>query len=142
MTPATFPAETYHPCPVELRQPLSVVLARRASQISAVDGMPGESRYEPKWDGFRLLIVDDDVSLLVTARTNLTRSFPKLAAAAEFSSPTAHRRRGAVVWSDDRLDFESEAQRRTLHPCSHRQRPTRVLESPSTSSPIIADPDR
>lgn len=95
--------------PVELRPPLGVALARPASSIPASDGLPGGSRYEPKWDGFRLLaVVDDDVTLWSRQGKNLTRSFPELVAALEAQLPRGVVLDGeAVVWQDDRLDFDA-----------------------------------
>ena len=95
--------------PVELRPPLGVALARPASSIPASDGLPGGSRYEPKWDGFRLLaVVDDDETLWSRQGKNLTRSFPELVAALEAQLPRGVVLDGeAVVWQDDRLDFDA-----------------------------------
>lgn len=97
------------PLPVELRPPVSVALARPASKIPAVDVMPGGSRYEPKWDGFRqICIVDDGVTLWSRQGKNLTRGFPELVAAAEAQLPNGVILDGeAVVWSEGRLDFDA-----------------------------------
>lgn len=71
--------------------------------------MPGGARYEPKWDGFRLLMfVDEDVTLWSRQGKNLTRGFPELVAAAADQLPPGVILDGeAVVWSDDRLDFDA-----------------------------------
>ncbi len=101
------------PLPAELRPPLSVALARPVPTIPTPDAMPGSTRYEPKWDGFRLLIVvDDDVSLWSRQGKNLTRSFPELAAAARDQLPHGVIVDGeAVIWNNDRLDFNALLQR-------------------------------
>jgi len=55
------------PLPAELRPPLSAALARPVPAIPTPDAMLGSARFEPKWDGFRLLIVVDDSELAVIA---------------------------------------------------------------------------
>lgn len=99
--------------PAELRPPIEVALARPVATIPAPDAMPGGCLYEPKWDGFRLVIVrDDDVSLWSRQGKNLTRHFPDLASAAAEQLPAGVVVDGeAVVWVDDRLSFD-ELQRR------------------------------
>lgn len=108
------------PLPVELRPPLSVALARPVASLPTADGMPGSARFEPKWDGFRLLIVvDDDVSLWSRQGKNLTRNFPELAAAAAAQLPHGVIVDGeAVVWSDDRLDFDTLLRRLNAAPAT------------------------
>ena len=94
--------------PAELRPPIEVALARPVATIPAPDAMPGGCLYEPKWDGFRLVIVrDDDVSLWSRQGKNLTRHFPDLASAAAEQLPAGVVVDGeAVVWVDDRLSFD------------------------------------
>lgn len=62
--------------------------------------------HEPKWDGFRVVVVcDEEVSLWSRQGKNLTRYFPELAAAA---IPEGWVLDGeAVVWSSGRLDFDA-----------------------------------
>ena len=96
------------PLPAGLRPPLSVALARPVETVPAADALPGGARYEPKWDGFRLLlVVDDDVTLWSRQGKNLTRAFPELVAAATQLPNGVILDGEAVVWSDDRLDFDA-----------------------------------
>lgn len=95
--------------PAELRPPLSAALARPASAIPAESSLPGGARYEPKWDGFRLLIfAADEITLWSRRGKDLTRSFPDLAAAAAAQLPAGIVLDGeAVVWNSGRLDFDA-----------------------------------
>lgn len=96
------------PLPAELRPPLELALARPAESIPAPDSLPGGARYEPKWDGFRLLlVVDDDVTLWSRQGKNLTRAFPELVAAAAQLPRGVILDGEAVVWSDGSLDFDA-----------------------------------
>ncbi|PYY64537.1 ATP-dependent DNA ligase [Curtobacterium sp. MCPF17_003] len=72
--------------------------------------MPGGARYEPKWDGFRMVIDrrDDAVRLWSRQGKDLAATFPDLAAAAAEQVPDEFLVDGeAVVWTDDRLDFNA-----------------------------------
>lgn len=102
--------------PVPLQPPIEVALARAAEQIPAARALPGGSQYEPKWDGFRLLIVRDDerTSLWSRQGKDLTTAFPDLAAAASSQIPPGAVLDGeAVIWRDGRLDFARLQQRLT-----------------------------
>jgi ATP-dependent DNA ligase len=78
------------------------------------------SLYEPKWDGFRLVIVrDPDVTLWSHQGKDLTRHFPDLAAAAGEQLPEDYVVDGeAVVWADERLDFNALQKRLTTGPAA------------------------
>src|SRR3712207_71998 len=43
--------------PPELSGPVGVALAKPVRAIPRPDALPGGCRYEPKWDGYRLVIV-------------------------------------------------------------------------------------
>ncbi|WP_336645045.1 ATP-dependent DNA ligase [Microbacterium sp. USHLN186] len=94
--------------PAGLQPPLSVALARPAS-LSSANSLPGGPVYEPKWDGFRMLIVvDGAVSLWSRQGTDLTKRFPEIVAAADDHLPDGIILDGeAVIWRDDRLDFDA-----------------------------------
>jgi ATP-dependent DNA ligase len=96
------------PLPVALRPPLEVALARPVATIPAPSALLGGCLYEPKWDGFRLVIVRDrDVSLWSRKGTDLTRYFPDLAEAAAAQLPAGVVVDGeAVVWREGRLSFD------------------------------------
>ncbi len=89
--------------------PPAVALARSVRELPAASAMPGGTRYEPKWDGFRTVVVhDDEVSLWSRRAKNLTKSFPELAAAARAMIPPGCVVDGeAVVWIDGRLSFDA-----------------------------------
>lgn len=94
--------------PADLRPPLSVALARPVSAIPAPTALHGGSRYEPKWDGFRvLLVVDGAVGLWSRQGKNLTGAFPELVAAAAQLPNGVILDGEAVVWSRGRLDFDA-----------------------------------
>ncbi|WP_448812083.1 ATP-dependent DNA ligase [Agromyces bauzanensis] len=99
--------------PEEVSVPPPVELARSVRELPSMTAMPGGTRYEPKWDGFRaVIVVDEDVSLWSRQGKNLTRSFPDLTAAAASMIPAGCIVDGeAVIWIDGRLSFEALQQR-------------------------------
>ncbi|MDP9115681.1 MAG: ATP-dependent DNA ligase [Actinomycetota bacterium] len=110
---------TAHPAaglPTALRPPIEVALARAADAIPRARALPGGSQYEPKWDGFRLLVVRDGdrTSLWSRHGKDLTAGFPDLAAAAGAQIPDGTVVDGeAVIWADGRSDFDRLQQRLT-----------------------------
>jgi len=100
--------------PPELRPPLEVALARSVPIIPKPDALPGGCLFEPKWDGYRLLVCRDGVDTFFQSRQgkDLTRYFPDLVAAAQEQVPPGCLVDGeAVIWSQDRLDFSLLQQR-------------------------------
>lgn len=96
--------------PSALRPPLEVVLAKAVKGIPAPAALPGQMLFEPKFDGYRVLIFRDldGVSLWSRQGKNLTRYFPDLAEAAGRMIPPGFVVDGeAVVWSEGRLNFEA-----------------------------------
>jgi ATP-dependent DNA ligase len=93
--------------------------------------MPGGALYEPKWDGFRLLIVKDrGVTLWSRQQRDLTDAFPDLAQTAEEQLPDGFIVDGeAVVWRDGRLDFAALQQRLILR---HERREREVRDRPAS----------
>jgi ATP-dependent DNA ligase len=90
--------------------PIEVALARPAATLSAVGQLPGGAMFEPKWDGFRMLLAVNggDVSLWSRQGTNLTDRFPEIVAAAAAQLPDGVLLDGEVViWRDDRLVFDA-----------------------------------
>ncbi|MET4143880.1 ATP-dependent DNA ligase [Arthrobacter sp. UYCo732] len=72
--------------------------------------MPGGAIYEPKWDGFRIIIATEDHGASIWSRqgSDLTRYFPDLIAAAEDQIPPGCIVDGeAVIWTGGRLDFNA-----------------------------------
>lgn len=98
------------PAGVSPDPPPEVGLARPVARIPAENALPGGSRYELKYDGFRLVmhVQNGTATLWSRQRKDLTRSFPDLAAAAVAQLPDGVTIDGeAVVWTDGRLDFDT-----------------------------------
>ncbi|KIC68722.1 ATP-dependent DNA ligase [Pseudarthrobacter phenanthrenivorans] len=95
--------------PAALRPPVSLALAKGADLVPAVGGLPGGCMYEPKWDGFRSVILAgaDGVSLWSRQGRDLSKYFPDLVEAAAAQLPPGCVLDGeAVIWTDDQLDFD------------------------------------
>jgi ATP-dependent DNA ligase len=94
--------------PPELAGPVAVELAKPAAELPPPTALPGGCVYEPKWDGYRLVVVRSAEATRVWSRQgrDLTGRFPEIVAAA-----LAQLRPGTVldgevvVWNGDRLDF-------------------------------------
>ena len=94
--------------PPELAGPVAVQLAKPVSAIPAAHALTGGCLYEPKWDGYRLVVVRTASSTRVWSKQgrDLTDRFPDIAAAALAQVPAGTVLDGEVViWSGDRLDF-------------------------------------
>lgn len=115
--------------PATLRPPVPLALAKAVESVPAEAALPGGSVYEPKWDGFRLcaLVRAGGVSLWSRQGKDLTPCFPDLVEALADQVPPGCVLDGeAVVWTDDRLDFDA-LQRRLVSkaglPALVRERP-------------------
>jgi ATP-dependent DNA ligase len=98
----------------DLLGPVGLELARAVEQLPGQHGMPGGSRYELKWDGFRVGVVcrEGDVRLWSRNGKDFTAKFPDVQAALEIQLPTDCVLDGElVVWTGDRLDFDALQQR-------------------------------
>ncbi len=64
--------------PIDL--PIQPMLAKAVKGVPAADSVPGGLAYEPKWDGFRCLVLrdGDEVELASRGSKPLTRYFPEL----------------------------------------------------------------
>ncbi|WP_147794786.1 ATP-dependent DNA ligase [Cellulomonas sp. Y8] len=96
------------------------MLARAVETIAETSALPGGTTWEPKWDGYRAVLVVDERGARVLSRrgTDLTAALPDLAAAAAAQVPVGTVLDGeAVVWSTTTgtLDF-SALQRRVASP--------------------------
>jgi ATP-dependent DNA ligase len=94
--------------PPELAGPVAVELARPVKEIPPAHALPGGCVYEPKWDGYRLVIVRQAGSTRLWSKQgrDLTDRFPDVAAAAIAQVPAGTVVDGEVViWNGDRLDF-------------------------------------
>ena len=102
--------------PPELSGPVGVALTKSVERVPAASALPGGCRYEPKWDGFRLVVVRAAGGTRVWSRQgrDLSARFPDVVAAARAQVPAGTVLDGeVVVWSGDRLEF-SLLQRRMV----------------------------
>lgn len=109
--------------PIEL--PVTPMLAKAVKGVPAADSVEGGLSYEPKWDGFRVLVLrdGDEVELASRGSKPLTRYFPEVVEAVKAHLPQRCALDGEiVVRSGDqgaqRLDWESLSQR--IHPAASR----------------------
>jgi ATP-dependent DNA ligase len=101
----------------ELIGPVGLELARAVEQLPGPHGMPGGSRYELKWDGFRVGVVYRGGEARLWSRNgrDFTAKFPDVQAALEAQLTTDCVLDGElVVWTGDRLDFDA-LQRRMVN---------------------------
>jgi ATP-dependent DNA ligase len=94
--------------PPELAGPVAVQLAKPVATIPAANALIGGCLYEPKWDGYRLVVVRSAGSTRVWSKQgrDLTDRFPDIAAAALAQVPAGTVLDGEVViWNGSRLDF-------------------------------------
>jgi ATP-dependent DNA ligase len=92
----------------ELSGPVAVELAKPVRTIPAASALPGGCLYEPKWDGYRLVVVRTGGSTRVWSKQgrDLTDRFPDVVAAAVAQVPAGTVLDGEVViWNGSRLDF-------------------------------------
>lgn len=100
--------------PSALRPPIDVALAKAVKVLPAANALPGPMCFEPKWDGYRLIVFreGDRTSLWSRQGKDLNRYFPDLhAAATEMAPPGCILDGEAVVWSGGSLNFEALQQR-------------------------------
>ena len=105
----------------DLLGPVGLELARAVEQLPGQHGMPGGSRYELKWDGFRVGVVcrEGDVRLWSRNGKDFTAKFPDVQAALEAQLSADCVLDGElVVWTGERLDFDALQQR--IHPAESR----------------------
>jgi ATP-dependent DNA ligase len=117
--------------PAEVAPPLTVALARAIAEIPAADGLPGGASYEPKWDGFRVVVVKDgDITIWSRQQRDLTQAFPDLAAAAADALPDGFIVDGeAIVRENGCLNFGALQQRLIVR---HERREREVAERPAS----------
>nr|MDT0667386.1 ATP-dependent DNA ligase [Micromonospora sp. DSM 115978] len=87
----------------------------------AVAAVPDGMRYEPKWDGFRSIVVRDGDEIEITSRNTkpMTRYFPEVVEALLANLPRRCVLDGEIVVPvGDRLEFEALQQR--IHPAVSR----------------------
>jgi ATP-dependent DNA ligase len=94
--------------PPELSGPVAVELAKPVRAIPPANALPGGCLYEPKWDGYRLVVVRSGTVTRVWSKQgrDLTDRFPDVVAAAVAQVPAGTVLDGEVViWNGSRLDF-------------------------------------
>jgi ATP-dependent DNA ligase len=94
--------------PPELSGPVAVELAKPVHAIPAANALSGGCLYEPKWDGYRLVVVRGAGSTRVWSKQgrDLSDRFPDIVAAARAQVPAGTVLDGEVViWNGSRLDF-------------------------------------
>jgi ATP-dependent DNA ligase len=94
--------------PPELAGPVAVQLSKPVRDIPPSHALPGGCLYEPKWDGYRLVVVRSGSSTRVWSKQgrDLTDRFPDVVAAAVAQVPAGTVLDGEVViWNGSRLDF-------------------------------------
>ncbi|MBW0254472.1 MULTISPECIES: ATP-dependent DNA ligase [unclassified Cellulomonas] len=106
--------------PADRSMPGDVMLARAVETIAETTALPGGTTWEPKWDGYRAVLVVNEHGARILSRrgTDLTAALPDLATAAAAQVPAGTVLDGeAVVWSTTTgtLDF-SALQRRVASP--------------------------
>jgi len=105
--------------PPELAGPVAVQLSKPIATIPPANALPGGCLYEPKWDGYRLVVVRTASSTRLWSKQgrDLTDRFPDVAAAALAQVPAGTVLDGEVViWHGDRLDFGLLQQRMVAAP--------------------------
>ena len=67
------------------------MLAKAIPSVPEPDAVPGGFSYEPKWDGFRCIVLrdGDEVELASRGSKPLTRYFPELVDAVPSTCPSA-----------------------------------------------------
>jgi ATP-dependent DNA ligase len=112
---------------------VAVELAKPVRTIPAASALSGGCLYEPKWDGYRLVVVRGAASTRVWSKQgrDLSDRFPDIVAAARAQVPAGTVLDGEVViWNGSRLDFgllqermvtgaERIAARVAAHPASY-----------------------
>jgi len=127
--------------------PVSPMLAKAVAEVPAPDAVAGGLIYEPKWDGFRVIVFKDgdDVELGSRGSKTLTRYFPELVDAARTHLPARCVIDGEIVVRSgqpghQRLDWDVLAQR--IHPADSRVRRL-AAETPAevVAFDLLADGD-
>ncbi|HWD83249.1 MAG TPA: ATP-dependent DNA ligase [Kribbella sp.] len=113
--------------PVGLAGPVDVELAKAVEEIPSPGALPGGARYEPKWDGFRAVIVrsGDTARLWSRQRKELTDRFPDVVKASVRQLPDGVVLDGElVILVEGRLSFDA---------LQHR-----LVTSPAKARPLVA----
>lgn len=96
--------------PSDLTGPVQLELAKAVEQLPGERGLPGGSRYELKWDGFRVGVVcrGGEVRLWSRNGKDFTAKFPDVRTALASQLTTDCVLDGElVVWTGERMDFDA-----------------------------------
>ncbi|MEV4260565.1 ATP-dependent DNA ligase [Kribbella sp. NPDC049584] len=131
MTPAKPRREAPPPhVPADLAGPVEVALAKSANEIPGTHALPGGSRYEVKWDGYRVAIVRDGVGarLWTRNRNDISDRFPDIVTAAtrQLAAGIVLDGELVVLGADGRLSFDALQQRLVTSPAKARNRAAEV----------------
>ncbi len=121
------------PMDLPIRPPLLPMLAKRSLELPEGDGWI----FEPKWDGFRVLVFRDGDEVVLQSRDSkpLGRYFPELEALVRAQLPARCVADGEIVIATpDGLDFEVLQNR--LHPAASR---VKLLSEQTPASLILWD---
>lgn len=135
--------------PPAFQIPPRVALARSVERVPEPGALPGECRYEPKWDGYRAVLLHDGTAVRLLSRrgTDLSDRFPGIIAALTDQLRPASVLDGEfVIWFGSRLDFDALRERLALGPrnavAAARQPPASLVVStcsPSTGMTCAHD---
>lgn len=110
---------------MNLTVPSEPMLAKAVPGIPAQDAVPGGYLYEPKWDGFRCIVVrdSDEVELVSRGSKPLTRYFPEVVALVRQHLPKGFMGDAELIvrageMGQQHLDWGALSQR--IHPAASR----------------------
>ncbi|NUK25999.1 ATP-dependent DNA ligase [Streptomyces lunaelactis] len=104
---------------MSLAPPVEPMLARAVPRLPGLAALPGGSVFEPKYDGFRLLVfADADGRVFLQSRNgrDLTGAFPEIADAAAALGEDVVIDGEAVIYTGGRLDFSALQHRMNRRP--------------------------
>ena len=104
-----------------LTAPIAPMLAKSVPAVPGPTAAGGPFAYEPKWDGFRAIVLrdGDEVEILSRSGKSMTRYFPDVVDAVRAELPSRIIVDGEIVLArGSRLDFELLGQR--IHPAATR----------------------
>lgn len=122
----------------DLLGPVGLELARPVEQLPGEQAMPGGSRYELKWDGFRTGVTCRDGQVRLWSRNgkDFTAKFPDVRAALAARIAVDCVLDGElVVWTGERLDFDALQERMANTAATVRDR----LASAKPASLVVFD---
>ncbi len=97
------------------------MLAQAVQELPGPGALPGGTVWEPKWDGFRLLVfacADGEVFLQSRNGRDLTAAFPEITQAAAALGEDVVIDGEAVIFAEGRLGFPALQQRMNRRPAS------------------------